>query len=315
MKQSKKIDEALLKKALSGKATQEERQQLLETAEIAYLMKRQWDQSSNETVKTEIGKKVWTQVANNCWNKDKKRLWVSRAVWALYAACITVILLISSIWLPWERSGGLTEEYQNVFADTHKQLTLPDHSKVWMQPGSSVRFSKEFDKNRKVWLKGDATFEVTKQTEHPFKVYINKAFIEVKGTAFRVAEKKDNRNEITLFNGQIDFHTPINGKTVRMTPNQRITYLSDGKTVLENISHISWQNGLYKFNGMRLDSLISTVNRFCNTNIKLSPSIPNHHLFTGTIRYNELPSEIAGKICYNMNLKYKREVNSIIIYK
>lgn len=40
--------------------------------------------------------------------------------------------------------------------------------------------------NREVWLEGVSTFEVTKRKGHNFKVYIDQAFVEVKGTVFRV---------------------------------------------------------------------------------------------------------------------------------
>lgn len=37
---------------------------------------------------------------------------------------------------------------------------------------------------REVWLEGESTFEVTKRKGRNFKVYIDQAFVEVKGTVF-----------------------------------------------------------------------------------------------------------------------------------
>lgn len=306
----KDINIDLIKKVLSGQATLEEKKKLSETEGIDHLMKKQWDENNNEAISEETGKKIWKQIAKRCHTEQKHRL--SEKSIMMYAACASVLLLISSLWFAWNNNGNSGIEYENFYANNHCTLTLPDQSKVWMQPGSTLRYARKFNENRKVWLKGDATFDVVKKTEYPFRVYINDAFVEVKGTTFRVIDRDKNLSKVTLFSGRVIFH-PLRGNIVSMKPNQSITY-SAGKVMLQDIGNIDWQNGLYKFNDIRLDSLINIVSNLYNVNIELSKGVSSHHQFTGTIRYNELPSEVVEKICYNMNLKYKREHNKLIIY-
>lgn len=311
MKQEEDINAELIKKVLSGQATLEERKKLSETEAIKHFMRKQWNENSDESISEETGEKIWKQISKRCHAKKQHRF--SEKVLSIYAACASVLLLIGSLWFAWNNDGSSEKEYENFYADNHCTLNLPDQSKVWMQPGSTLRYAKKFKEDRKVWLKGDATFEVVKQTEHPFRVYINDAFVEVKGTIFRVMDRDKNLSKVTLFSGRVNFH-PLRGNTVSMKPNQSITY-SAGKVMLQDIGNIGWQNGLYKFNDIRLDSLVNIVSNLYNVNIELSQDVSSHHQFTGTIRYDELPSEVVEKICYNMNLKYKREHNKLIIYK
>ena len=62
---------------------------------------------------------------------------------------------------------------------------LPDSSRVWMHPGSSIRYPENFVQNRKVLVEKEIPdFDVYKQEGKHFIVYIDRAFVEVKGTSF-----------------------------------------------------------------------------------------------------------------------------------
>ncbi len=76
------------------------------------------------------------------------------------------------------------EKNIKVIAEKNQLYVLPDSTKVWMQPGSSIRYAKAFMQDRRVWLEGSSLFEVRKQEGSTFQVYIYDAFIEVKGTCF-----------------------------------------------------------------------------------------------------------------------------------
>jgi len=313
MKSGEKIDEKLIKKVLSGQETPEERRRISETTVMKRFMKLQWDESCDEPIDVQVGERIWEHIKRRCHRKHR-RLHIEKIAWIRYAACAAVLVFIGTF-LYMHNFKNDKAEYENIYAREYCILTLPDHSKVWMHPESSLRYVKAFNRNRKVWLKGDATFEVAKQTQYPFRVYINEAFVEVKGTTFHVTDRHTNISKVTLFSGRIDFHALASGKTLAIKPNQRITYHSGGKINIEKINGFKWQNGHYKFKDIRLDSLVNIVNGLYDTNIELSVNVPFKDQFTGMIRYNERPFEIAEKICYNMNLKYRKEKNKLIIYK
>ena len=141
-------------------------------------------------------------------------------------------------------------EYTEVVSSNSRLYILPDSSKVWMQAGSRLRFSQDFMSNREVWLEGVSTFEVTKRKGHNFKVYIDQAFVEVKGTV-----------------------------------------------------------------DMRMDDLIEAIHDIYHIPVELDRKVARNDLFTGYMRYDDPASKVIEKICINMNLKFKKETQKIIIYK
>lgn len=308
-------NEDLMKRVMSGQATPEERRKLAGTEPVERLMQRQWDKGNDKTMDAKTDLRIWAHIAARCGLQKKRSLRRDMRVW--YAACAIALLLIGSYWLLKENKNTESViEYQHVIARQPQVLTLPDHTKIWMRAGTSIRYAQTFNENREVWLKGDATFDVTKHAGHPFKVYINDVFIEVKGTAFHINNRCDNVSQIALYSGRVDFHPATgDGKVIEMKPNQRLTYRSNGKITMDGFSNIEWQHGIYKFSDMRLDTLISTVNGIYSTNLTLAADVPPGILFTGSIRYDERLEDIIGKICYVTDLKCKKDNEKITIYK
>lgn len=201
-----------------------------------------------------------------------------------------------------------------IVANEDKTYLLPDSSKVWMQSGSSIQFHKAFNENRKVWLSGNSLFEVYKHSDSTFRVYIDKAFIEVKGTSFLVKQNNATDNEITLFNGKIEFNVEATGKKTVMIPNQRMIYNpSTSQTEIQTITYVNWENGKYNFTDIPLTQLIQVIHQMYESNIILSKGVDKESAFTGSIRYNEPLEDVINKICFSLNLKQERKNNKIII--
>ena len=183
-----------------------------------------------------------------------------------------------------------------------------------MQPGSTIRYARHFSQERKVWLEGNALFEVYKHQGSTFRVYLNKAFIEVKGTCFLVKQDKVTQNEITLFNGRIDFNIETTGAKTELYPLHKIIYNSEkAETRVQTIANISWENGRYNFTDIPLPQLIQTINQMYDTNIILKGNMKKESAFTGSIRYGEPLEDVLDKVCFTLNLHQEEKDNQIII--
>ena len=177
-------------------------------------------------------------------------------------------------------------ELVRIEAQQSMMYILPDSTKVWMKPGSSIQFAKDFNKDRKVWLSGNSLFED-----------------DIK------------QNEITLFHGKIEFNVESTGKKIVMQPLQKVTYnVDNAQTQIENISNISWENGRYNFEDVPLTQLIETVNQMYNTNIVLKRNLGKKALFSGSIRYDETLDDVLDKICFSLNLTIETHNEQIIIH-
>ncbi|MDG2193504.1 MAG: FecR family protein [Polaribacter sp.] len=158
----------------------------------------------------------------------------------------------------------------NFSKTTHKttygeflNLTLKDGSKVTLNSNSSISYYK--NNPRKVWLTGEAFFEVDKKetTQAKFWVLTGDLSVEVYGTSFNV-DTKHQKTDVFLEEGAI-FLAFKNGQKAKMKPGNFISYSSKKNLILEqrslvNTSHkTSWKNGTIVFENSTLSNAIKRI--------------------------------------------------------
>lgn len=185
----------------------------------------------------------------------------------LWSAAAAVLLLVGLYWLfstgsfhsstvPNALSRTITLDSTDMLvvanqADTATRVVLSDGSTVTLSPHSQIHYPKLFGQNeRKVYLTGEAFFEVTKNPAKPFLVYANDIVAKVLGTSFLVSTRQGKSDvSVSVKTGRVSVFTPqltagspenIDPETtgVLLTPNQQVVYLSQErklvKTLVEN---------------------------------------------------------------------------------
>lgn len=115
-------------------------------------------------------------------------------------------------------------------AGAKSKVTLPDGSTIWLNAGSSLKYSNQYDnKNREVLLTGEAFFDVAKDKKRIFIVKTADLNIKAYGTTFNVKSyPEENTVETTLIEGSIGVtRTKYSNKKndeVMLKPNQRVVY-------------------------------------------------------------------------------------------
>lgn len=302
----------LIKSLLSGGLTKKQRREFADLEPVDIEIRKQWDESGNSLVNVEIKEQIWKKVKNRCEYKERNQVPVELR-WYFAAASLALLLTIGGFWLKLN-GDKIADEFIKITAQQSQMYTLPDSTKVWMEPGSAIRYAKTFNKDRKVWLSGNSLFEVYKHEGSTFQVYIDKAFIEVRGTCFHVKQSNAEKNEITLFNGKIEFNVEATGQRTVMKPLQKVIYNpSNAETRIEQIANIKWENGKYNFTDIPLQELISIINQMYNSYVILDKGLNHESAFTGSIRYDEPLEDVVNKICFTLNLNKEEHANRIII--
>lgn len=302
----------LIKSLLSGRLTKQQRKYFAGLEPVDKEIKKQWDESGNRLVDMAIKEQIWKKVKARCEQKKNNKVLVELR-WYFAAASIALLFTIGGFWLS-SRGDQIKDELIKVTAQHSRMYVLPDSTKVWMEAGSSIQYAKTFVNNRKVWLSGNSLFEVYKHAGSNFQVYIDRAFIEVKGTCFHVKQNNTQKNEITLFRGKIEFNVESTGEKTIMKPLQRVIYNPDNaQTSIEQITNIQWENGKYNFTDIPLQELIRTINQMYGSSITLAKDINHESAFTGSIRYDEPLEDVIDKICFSLNLKKEAHTNETII--
>lgn len=274
---------------------------------------KEWEEVGNEHVieNYELKEKIWKEVDRKIFSP---RRYILRTGWAVAAVLVGVMFYLGYKVSEKHVVDNLTYmEYSYVEG---RMCVLPDSSTVWLEPDSKIRISSEFLNNREVWLTGSSVFEVKKRADSAFKVYINTACIEVKGTVFLINQPTPDTSIIALYEGAIDF-IGKNQSLISMTPSQRLVYdVHTGSTHVENFSeNIQWVDGNYRFTDIRIDSLMDFIRKKYRVEVELDKAINYDLLLTGTIRNDETVDAVIEKICFTSCLNYKKEGLRYILTK
>lgn len=185
-------------------------------------------------------------------------------------------------------------ENQTVYvpAGQRTQVTLADGTMVWVNGKSTLTFPNRFSSHtRKVELDGEAYFDVRKDSKRQFIVSTShQSLIKVLGTKFNVKAYKEADEVITtLVEGKVNFEfCNINKQLryVKLDPGQRLVYNSlNGKTELYTTSgerELSWKDGKIIFRKTSLREALDILADRYNVEFTIRKDIPCDDSFTGT---------------------------------
>lgn len=129
-------------------------------------------------------------------------------------------------------------------------LTLSDGSKITLNAGSELKYPVQFianEKNRTVYLNGEAYFEVTKNQEHPFIVNTQDMDVKVLGTQFNVTSyTADDKTYTVLVEGKVAAYNKLSRDDSKiLDPNQRV-FFEGHQLALETVNvekYVAWVRG------------------------------------------------------------------------
>jgi len=150
-----------------------------------------------------------------------------RRIYRFSAAAAVLLLLVAGYWFV--QQPALEAVPMKTITASHgsrNHFLLPDGSKVWLNAGTTVTYPVSFEKDsvRRVWLSGEAYFEIRHDETHPFLIHTPQMDIRDLGTAFNIkAWPSDETAEATLIEGAIEVK-PKNAADVAVLtkPNEKI---------------------------------------------------------------------------------------------
>jgi ferric-dicitrate binding protein FerR (iron transport regulator) len=157
------------------------------------------------------------------------------------------------------------------------RIELPDGSKVWLNSGSSIRYSSEFNRNdRTVELKGEAFFEVEKNTGKPFFVHTSFLDVKVTGTIFNVNAYSDEPTiETSLLEGSVILLPAKGNKLFQLTPGQVLSFSKSSSVVstsgLDEEAVVGWKDNRLIFINDDFSKLVRKIEKWYNIEVVYDP--------------------------------------------
>ena len=178
--------------------------------------------------------------------------------------------LFSEVTSPKQVEQTLSDGYCVVStpAATTTLVTLSDGTKVMLNANSTLEYPASFDdaEVRKVRLKGEAHFEVTKNPHRPFVVKAGEMQTQVLGTIFDVKAYRKDAPKVTLMQGKVKVS---NADTeVEMRPGQTATLQADKIVVSKaSSSAFDWLEGDFDMDQVTLAEAMSDIGAWYNKTV------------------------------------------------
>ena len=198
-------------------------------------------------------------------------------------------------------------------------LVLSDGTKVKLNSGSELKYPVNFideEKNRMVYLNGEAFFEVKKNTERPFIVNTKEMDIQVLGTKFNVTSyDNDEKSYTVLLEGKVAAHNKLDKEEYKtLQPNQRV-FFKGSKLNTEQVNvekYVAWINNKLVFIDDTFEVIKNKLERKYDITIKNNYEDLNKIMITATFENEEIEQVLKTFQTYQpFNYKIKNNVVTI----
>ena len=208
-----------------------------------------------------------------------------------------------------------TKKIVSEFGITDKNIILSDGTNIQLNAGSILSYSKDYNiKNRKVFLDGEAYFDVTK-SQFPFIVSTDYAQVTVLGTQFNVRSRSDG------------FETGVNEGSVEVKNDNESKVLVKGQRALihpkthstiesspTNDFYPGWLNNKIVCDNTSLETICKEIERTYNIKILFKDNSQKKISISGIINLypNNLKS-VVSSISLLAQREFKLEGDTYII--
>ena len=218
--------------------------------------------------------------------------------------------------------GVVTEEYNKLTTPIGGEysLVLSDGTKVFLNADSELKYPVEFsDGKRIVDLKGEAYFEVHKDSLRPFVVRMNGAEVTVLGTSFNVnTYGDDGQIYTTLVNGSVRVSSVKNGQAEVLKPGmQSVMDVQSGQLTVREVDvepYVAWREGRFVFRAMTLDLIMRQLQRWYDFEVFYQNPELKDYEFRGVIKRDMDLDKVLSviKVTTNVDFEVKGKVITII---
>lgn len=199
-------------------------------------------------------------------------------------------------------------------AGSRVAFTLPDGTEGMLNSGSTLIYTMPFEKKREVALTGEAWFEVTHDTKHPFRVDAGNLDLTVLGTSFNVnAYPDESYTEVVLETGSVLVNCGQYNDGMVMQPSERLIY-REGKIARNNADpskYSSWTEGKLVFRSDSMSEVARRIERWYNVKVELMDSELENYSFRATFEDDPL-EEVLKFLSMTSPLRYEITAREIM---
>lgn len=199
---------------------------------------------------------------------------------------------------------------------------LSDGSKIKLNAESTLRIPEKFsDKERLVYLEGEAFFEVAEDQLRPFIIITKSVATEVLGTSFNIrAFPEEDQVKVAVMDGQVKVSQDISLNDTSQTlsallvPNEMAsvdkTHIT--KSVFDRNAVFAWKDNTIYIDNLKFEAVVRKLERWYGVDFTVTRpgGIPGR--FNGRFSSLSLEKVLEG-LSYSSEFQYKIDGKTIII--
>ena len=201
------------------------------------------------------------------------------------------------------------------------KIILPDSTVVCLNSGSVLEYKPSFtmEKERGIYLSGEAYLEVFKDPFRPFVVHTDCLNVKVLGTKFNISAYQDDETvEVSLLEGKINvfFSLETTGNYC-LSPNENLIYDKRSKqTRVEKANaqiSAAWTLGKLSFVIAPLPAILKDLERIYNVRFEVHSTFVEKEIFTGSITTKLSIDDILKYIDVDNKYVWFHDGNKIVL--
>lgn len=212
------------------------------------------------------------------------------------------------------------DEYNTIVVPRRGEyrLVLADGSKVYLNSESELRFPVVFTGGeRRVYLSGEAFFEVAPDAEKPFIVEANDVDVRVLGTRFNVnAYTPDRAIRTTLVSGKVRVCDRVGEESAILVPGQQAVW-QEGHFSTRNVDVLAftaWIDGKFYFEeGATLEEIAEQLQRWYDIDFIFSSGRVKQFVFAGMIKKEYTANQIFSIIEKTTRVKFTVNGRTVVV--
>lgn len=328
------------------KANPDKKADLLEAKKMIFSL----NQIENEQIPLEYNQHIWNNIESNITssNQAKRNFKYFLPSTVAFLSCLLVFNIItiyinsSASAIPIAQKLAWVNVENNTGAA--KTIELSDHSKVILEPFSTLKYPKIFEENQRlVLLKGEAFFDVEKDSLRPFMVFANETITKVLGTSFRITAFEGAKTvEVDVKTGKVAVYAKVGNETTKtanakikvetdekiyvpkpnkkleVTPNQKVVFNKNEQKMEKKLTRLPFaikeikSLPKYKFKNEPIIEVFETLEMAYGIDLIFNKELLSKCTITTTLTDESLFDKL-NIICMALNLKFTEKDATIII--
>lgn len=281
----------LIVRYLAQETTRQEEQELFslirtsdEFAEHFLIMKNIWEQTGNPDEYSarklsedldKVDARIRRLRYRNFFTVAFRYFQKAAAILIIPLIALTAVLLKGSF----SKQNSFIPETREITAMPGSRMytLLPDSTEVWINGGTSVRYSRTNAEGRRIVdIEGEAFFKVAHDANHPFVVNSRNLSVEALGTEFNVCSyPSDSLTTVTLTEGSVLITDSLSQSV--LAPGQMIIYnenLKCGRLFLGNTEkNTLWRHGRLVFKNEPLCNVYKRLGQIYGMKFEVDPKL------------------------------------------